>query len=116
MAYIGDRAAICDAFWEPDRHCRLLSDGRSKLTKGRKPSQIKSRGSSSGSFPTPFSDATDCFFTDTNTWAQKDRHRQERSDGRPLSDRKTSRPLRVRERWGGLVCCGHRPFVCMVTP
>jgi len=36
--YVVDRVVICDAFEEPARHYELLSGGRSKLAKGRRPS------------------------------------------------------------------------------
>src|SRR6266566_4511458 len=38
MAYIVDRVVICDAFREPDQHYQLLSGGKSKLVKERRPS------------------------------------------------------------------------------
>ena len=38
MAYIVDRVVICDAFREPDKHYQLMTGGRSKLVKGRRPS------------------------------------------------------------------------------
>ena len=38
MAYVVDRVVICDAYREPDRHYQLLTGGRSKLVKGRRPS------------------------------------------------------------------------------
>jgi type III restriction enzyme len=38
MAYIVDRVVICDAFQEPDQHYQLLSGGKSRLERGRRPS------------------------------------------------------------------------------
>jgi len=38
MAYVVDRVVICDAYQEPGKHYQLLSGGRSKLAKGRRPS------------------------------------------------------------------------------
>src|SRR5262245_24753403 len=38
MAYVVDRVVICDAFSEPDQHYELLTGGRSKLARGRRPS------------------------------------------------------------------------------
>lgn len=38
MAYVVDRVVVCDAYREPDRHYELLSGGRSRLVKGRRPS------------------------------------------------------------------------------
>jgi type III restriction enzyme len=39
MAYLVDRVVICDAFHEPDKHYKLLGNGRSTLQPGRRPSQ-----------------------------------------------------------------------------
>ncbi len=36
--YVVDRVVVCDAFREPNRYYQLLPGGRSKLTKGRRPS------------------------------------------------------------------------------
>lgn len=38
MAYYVDRVVVADAFKEPERYYRILSDGRSKLMEGRRPS------------------------------------------------------------------------------
>ena len=39
MAYLVDRVVICDAFAAPDKHYKLLGNGRSTLQPGRRPSQ-----------------------------------------------------------------------------
>ena len=38
MAYIVDRAVICDTFAKPERHYQLLPGGKSRMVEGRRPS------------------------------------------------------------------------------